>query len=164
MRPPDVHLVIAGPDFDNLRPVLEAQVKEQKIEGTVSFTGMLTGDMKWSALSAASLFVLPSYSEGFSVAVLEALACGVPVIVTAECHIPEVASEKCGWVIPVAVAPLEEALAQFLKLPAKDLEQMGENGRALVHARFDSSVVGTQLSQVYDWLQGGSKPANVEIV
>jgi glycosyltransferase involved in cell wall biosynthesis len=125
---------------------------------------MLTAERKWSALAAASLFVLPSYSEGFSIAVLEALAAGIPVVVTTSCHIPEVSRNRCGWVIKPAIGPLEQAFREFLSLSPKELYELGSNGRELAHKRFHSSVVGNQMAQVYGWLQGGAKPAAVEIV
>ncbi len=160
----DVHLVIAGPDSENIQVSLQAMADKLNIRSSVTFAGMLAGEQKWSAFAAASLFVLPSHSEGFSVAILEAMAAGVPVIITAQCHIPEVAIHDCGWVIQPAVAPLEEALSDFLTLSQQEAEQIGKRGRTLVNMRFRSSVVGAQMAQVYDWLQGGNKPTAVEIV
>jgi glycosyltransferase involved in cell wall biosynthesis len=160
----DVQLVIAGPDSENMRASLEKVTDELKLRSSVTFTGMLTGEQKWSAFAAASLFVLPSYSEGFSIAILEALAMGLPVIVTTPCHIPEVAIHDCGWVIQPAVGPLEQALADFFSLSREEADLIGKRGRDLVRTRFHSSVVANEMAQVYDWLQGGSKPTTVEIV
>jgi len=159
----DVRLVIAGPDRDNLRPSLEKLADELKLRSSIIFTGMLPGEQKWSALAASSLFVLPSYSEGFSIAILEAMAMGIPVVVTTECHIPEVAIHDCGWVIEPAVVPLEGCLSSFLRLSSEETRLIGKRGRDLVSARFHSSVSGSRMAEVYDWLQGGSKPATVEI-
>jgi glycosyltransferase involved in cell wall biosynthesis len=160
----DIHLVIAGPDSDNLRASLEKLTDELKLRPSVTFAGMLTGEQKWSAIASSNLFVLPSYSEGFSIATLEALAMGVPVIVTTPCHIPEVAVHDCGWVIEPAVGPLVQALEDFVSFSADEASLLGDRGRELVRTRFHSSVVGTQMAQVYDWLQGGNKPTAVEIV
>jgi glycosyltransferase involved in cell wall biosynthesis len=160
----DIHLVIAGPDSENTLVPLEQLTGELKLGSSVTFAGMMTGDQKWSALAAASLFVLPSYSEGFSIAVLEALAMGVPVIVTTACHIPEVAIHDCGWVIQPELGPLEQALLEFFSLSGDEADEIGKHGRDLVRTRFQSSVVGKQMAQVYDWLQGGSKPTGVAIV
>jgi glycosyltransferase involved in cell wall biosynthesis len=160
----DLHLVIAGPDSDSTLASLQRMVDELNLRQSVTFAGMLTGDHKWSALAAASLFVLPSYSEGFSIAVLEALASALPVLVTVPCHIPEVAKHECGWVIEPTLESLKRTLDEFAGLSECDARRMGENGRKLVRRRFDWSVVGRQMAQVYDWLQGGSKPSTVEIV
>jgi glycosyltransferase involved in cell wall biosynthesis len=160
----DMHLVIAGPDSEGNQARLEQLRDDLNLRMSVTFTGMLTAERKWSALAAASLFVLPSYSEGFSIAVLEALAAGVPVVVTTSCHIPEVSLNRCGWVIKPAIGPLEQTFREFLSLSPKELYELGSNGRELALRRFHSSVVGNQMAQVYGWLQGGAKPAAVEIV
>lgn len=158
-----VQLVIAGPDSGNTLVSLQKLTEELGIQNCVTFAGMLTGERKWSAVAAASLFVLPSYSEGFSIAVLEALARGVPVIVTFPCHIPEVAQHDCGWVIEPEVAPLERALKEFLELSAAEASRMGERGRDLIRTRFHWSVIGKQMAEVYDWLLGGPRPSAVEV-
>jgi glycosyltransferase involved in cell wall biosynthesis len=159
----DAHLVIAGPDSDNMRVSLEQLTTELKLRSSITFAGMLIGERKWSALAAAKLFVLPSYSEGFSMAVLEALAMGIPVVVTVPCHVPEVTDHDCGWVIPSALTGLEGALEEFLQLSPAEASRMGERGRGLARQRFHWSVVGKQMAEVYHWLQGGSKPTTAEI-
>jgi glycosyltransferase involved in cell wall biosynthesis len=160
----DLHLVIAGPDSENIGPSLERTIDDLNIRHSVTLAGMLAGPRKWSALAAADLFVLPSYSEGFSIAVLEALVMGLPVVVTHACHIPEVAEFKCGWVIEPEPAPLERALEEFFHLPALTAMQMGDRGKKLIEQRFCWPVVGRQMAQVYDWVLGGAKPADVEVV
>jgi len=159
----DVHLVIAGPDSEDTLASLELLRDQLKLGSSVTFTGMLTGERKWSSLAAADLFVLPSFSEGFSIAVLEALSMGLPVIVTEPCHIPEVAIHNCGWVIQPALAPLADAIEEFLRLSPEEVTHFGERGRKLAAQRFNWSVVGKQMAEVYDWLQGGPKPGTVEI-
>jgi len=159
----DVHLVIAGPDSENTRAALERMVDDLKIRNSVTFAGMLPGPRKWAALAASDLFVLPSYSEGFSVAVLEALAMGLPVIVTHPCHIPEVSNHKCGWVIEPELTALEQALEEFLETSSQTAAQMGQRGRNLIHERFRWPVIGKQMAEVYDWALGGSKPVSVEM-
>lgn len=159
----DIHLVIAGPDFDDSQPALAGLVDELDISNQVTFTGMLAGPMKWSALAAASLFVLPSFSEGFSVAVLEALGMCVPVIVTGGCNIPEVAEARCGWVIPPEQRALEIALVEALRLSEGELRDLGERGKDLVSARFTWPMVGQQMAEVYRWVLGGPTPYNVPI-
>src|SRR5262249_23304811 len=86
----DTHLVIAGPDFENTLASIEALMSELGIGDGVTITGMLEGEMKWSALAASRLFVLPSHSEGFSMAILEAMATGLPVLATHPCNFPEI--------------------------------------------------------------------------
>ena len=155
---PEAHLVLAGPDCDNIRSVIQRRVEELGIGATVSFTGMLRGAMKWSALSAAELFVLPSYSEGFSVAVLEAMGMGVPVLISRPCNFPEVAEEGCGLVIDPTARDLQEALFWLLSANSSELAKMGSRGRKLVASRFTWSAIGHQIAELYNWVSGGPKP------
>ncbi len=159
----DAHLVLAGPDFEGTRATLGGLVDELGIRHQVTFTGMLAGPMKWSALAMASVFALPSFSEGFSVAVLEALGMGLPVIVTRACNIPEVAESRCGWVVESEQSAVEVAIEESLRLAAHDRKMMGERGMALVAGRFTWPVVGKQMAEVYRWVLGGPEPVNVEI-
>ena len=119
---------------------------------------MLDQNLKWSALSAAEVFVLPSYSEGLSVSVLEAMGMGLPVIVTSQCNLPEVDQNACGWVIEPDVAELEAALDNCLSVSELSLQAMGSRGRRLVQKNYSWQMVGQQMSAVYSWLQGGSVP------
>jgi glycosyltransferase involved in cell wall biosynthesis len=161
---PAAHLVIAGPDSENTRARIELMVAELGLTSSVTFAGMLSGVFKWSALTAATVFVLPSYSEGFSVAVLEALALGIPVVITRQCNFPEVAQSRCGWITEPAADTVASALAESLSLPEGARKELGNNGRALIGQRYDWKVIGGQMAEVYDWLRGAPRPSTVEIV
>ena len=76
-RDPALHLVMAGPDQEGWQQKLMALAKARGVKDRITWTGMLTGDMKWGAFHAAEVFVLPSHSENFGIVVAEALACGV---------------------------------------------------------------------------------------
>ena len=160
---PDAHLVIAGPDFENTLQKTRKLVDSLGIQDRVTFTGMLAGQDKWDALAAASLFVLPSLSEGFSVATLEAMAASRPVIITHQCNFPDVLEQQCGWLIQPDVRQLETALAEALSMPQSELERLGENGKRLVATRYTWEWIGKQMTQVYDWILGGPKPSIVEV-
>ena len=92
---PDASLVVAGPDEGALAP-FEAQIARAKVAERVHIVGPLYGEEKFAALVDAACFCLPSRQEGFSVAVLEALACGVPVIMSEACHFAEAAAPVTG--------------------------------------------------------------------
>jgi glycosyltransferase involved in cell wall biosynthesis len=163
---PDAQLVLAGPDFENTRTPIEKLLEERQIRHRVTFTGMLANDLKWSALRAAECFVLPSYSEGLSVSVLEAMGMGLPVIVSEQCNLPEVAERNCGWVIqPRAPGSndLESALGDVLRASSPARARLGANGRRLVAERYSWTVVGEQMSALYAWAQGGDLPTAFEI-
>jgi glycosyltransferase involved in cell wall biosynthesis len=159
----DAHLVLAGPDSENTRSSIESLVDQLGIRASVSFTGMLRDSMKWSALAAAELFVLPSYSEGFSVAVLEAMGMAVPVLISRPCNFPEVAEEGCGLVIDSNAPELEDALLVLLNGNRSDLVRMGNCGRELVEARYTWPAVGKQMAEVYEWMLGGPEPLRVPV-
>jgi glycosyltransferase involved in cell wall biosynthesis len=162
-RGEDSHLVIAGPDSENLLGTLRQMTEDLKLRDSVTFTGMLKDELKWSALAAAELFVLPSFSEGFSVAVLEALAMGIPAIVSSPCHFPEITEANCGWVIEPETHALELSLREYLQMRPSELTCVGERARGLIERRFTWAVIGKQMEEVYSWLQGGPKPTSVEV-
>jgi glycosyltransferase involved in cell wall biosynthesis len=160
---PDAHLVLAGPDFEGTQTQVEQLIAALNLTPHVTFTGMLTGELKWSALATAEAFVLPSYSEGLSVSVLEAMGAARPIIITENCNLPEVAHHGCGWVIKPNTAELEAALNDLLRSSSAELNEMGMRGKQLVANRYSWEVVGKQMSSLYRWVENDCLPADVEI-
>jgi glycosyltransferase involved in cell wall biosynthesis len=150
--------VIAGPDFENTSREVARVIEECGMSASVSMPGLLQGPLTWSALRAAEVFVLPSYSEGLSRAVLEAMGSGVPVITTRGSNLPEVADHDCGVVIEPDERALAGALSDMLRAPRATLQRMGQNGERLVRERFSWDVVGRQLALMYEWILGGGAP------
>lgn len=155
---PDVHLVLAGPDSENVQQNLEALIGQLGIGDSVTFTGMISGALKWSALEAAEVFVLPSHSENFGVAISEAMAMAKPVIITRQCNRPEVEHSKSGWVIEPDVHQLAAALTDCLSMPRFALAQIGLNGKHLIESSYSVASIGRQMSRFYDWILGGPTP------
>lgn len=163
-RWPEAHLVIAGPDFEGTRASVETLVGTHGLDESVLFTDMLHEQMKWSALAAAQCFVLPSYSEGLSVSTLEAMGASLPVIVTEQCNLPDVAKFETGWVIQPNADQLVSALSEFLQNSQAINVQIGERGRLLVKERYNWSTVAREMSEVYQWVQGGGPiPESVDM-
>ncbi len=160
---PDAHLVIAGPDFEGTRAPLEARVTQLGLEATVTFPGMLRSELKWSALAAAEAFVLPSYSEGLSVSVLEAMGTGLPVIVTEQCNLPEVKQLGAGWLIESNTVSLTSSLQEMMTHTPRMNRSIGDRGRSFVADRYTWSTVGNQMAELYRWVQGGPLPVNVDL-
>ena len=106
--------------------------ERQALRDRAVFTGILTGGDKLAAFACSPyLYVLPSYSEGFSVSVLEALAAGLPVVISEGCNFPEVAESEAGFVVPAADAAVAGAISTLLSdEPLRT--RMGANGRRLV--------------------------------
>jgi glycosyltransferase involved in cell wall biosynthesis len=160
---PDAVLLIAGPDSDGTMSKLKAMVEGARIAKQVAFVGMLTGQLKWSALAASEVFVLPSHSEGFSVSTIEALGMGIPVIITRQCWFPQVAEASCGWVIEPDVDQIADVITESLKMSSTERLARRDNARKLVESHYSWPVVGRKMGQVYEWIVGGSKPDSVEV-
>ncbi len=97
----DVHLLIAGPDDNGYGKKVSAWLKKENVDTKTTLAGMLQGEEKLDAFHISSVFVLPSYSENFGIAVLEAMACGLPVIVSDKVNLwHEVVAAKAGEVAP----------------------------------------------------------------
>lgn len=163
-RWPDAHLILAGPDSENTQAPLEAFIRAHGLADRVTFTGMLGGPDKWSALAAAHVFVLPSYSEGLSVSVLEALGMGRPVVVSEQCHVAGIGEHRCGWQIQPRVSEIEAALHAFFSLPVTEAQRMGMNGRALVRRAYSWNTIGQQMTALYLWVSGGPRPVGVALI
>jgi glycosyltransferase involved in cell wall biosynthesis len=133
-RRPDVRLVVAGPD-GGARAEFEHRVSGHGLMERVHLVGPLAGRAKWDALADAAGFCLPSRQEGFSMAILEALACRVPVVASAACHFPEVAEVGAGAVVPLDAESIAAALGRVLDDP-QAARRMGAAGRRLVEERF----------------------------
>ena len=158
-RDPDVHLVIAGPEDPDYAAQVRNWVRERGLTERITFTGMLMGRDKLAAFHAAELFVLPSYSENFAIATAEALACGVPVVISDRVNLyPDVAEAKAGIVVPCDAGAVERAIAALLE--DRDLARsMGARGRALIEERFAWPLVGRQLLAVYERIIVGAARA-----
>ena len=143
----EAYLLIVGPD-EGMRVQLEALACAEGVAERVRFTGLLTGAEKLAALAAADVFALPAIGEGFSMAALEALACGVPTVLTPGCHFPEVAEAGAGMVVPREVGALAVALGALLHDPAQR-ETMGQAARALVAERYTWERVVARLERAY---------------
>jgi glycosyltransferase involved in cell wall biosynthesis len=144
---PDLHLVVAGPD-GGAESGFKNQVMQTGFADRVHVIGALHGPAKWAALRGATCFCLPSRQEGFSMAILEALASRVPVVISDACHFPEIAEVGAGVIVPLAA---HEVAAAILRLAGDaDLRiQMGLAGRRMVEERFTWRRVAEKAISVY---------------
>jgi glycosyltransferase involved in cell wall biosynthesis len=146
---PGTGLLIAGLAEDaNYQWAVERQIANAR-PAPIVMTTALVGDGSRFLYSFASVFALPSHDEGFSIALLEALASGCPSLCTTFCHLPEIAEEHAG----VVVAPTADAIAlglmQLLSQDDHSLAAMGARASALFQARFSWESVARQLSACY---------------
>lgn len=144
---PDARLVLVGPD-EGMLSTLQNQVSEYNLAGRVIFTGLLTGQDKLAALGAADLFAMPAVGEGFSMAVLEAMACGLPVLLTPGCNFPEAADAGAGMIVAREVDALSIALRALLT-DTDRRASMGRSARDLILRRFTWPQVVAQMIEAY---------------
>jgi glycosyltransferase involved in cell wall biosynthesis len=143
------HLVIAGPDDENLTATLRALAARLDVEDSVSFIGPVFGAHRRSALAAASVWALASHTENFGVAVIEAMAAGCPVVISPAVNIaPEIQSARAG-VVSAAVTPA--AMAASLREVLGDraaAERFVQAGRRFAE-RYDWRVIADDLEGMY---------------
>ncbi len=110
---------------------------------------MSRGEEKAALLAAATLFVLPSYSENFGIAAAEALGAGVPSILSEHVAIAQdAAAAKAALIVPCEITAIAEAMRQLLA--DSDLcARLREQGPALIRERFSQEAVGQQLVELY---------------
>jgi len=144
----NTRLVIAGSD-DGYLSTLEKLVSALGIHDRVLFTGPLYERAKLEAYVDADVFVLPSVYDIFGVSVLEACACGTPVIVTDRCGIAESIAGRAGYVVPFDDKDkFRDALVALLT-DQRLRQQFGQGGQRLVRDEFDWSKVIAELEKVY---------------
>lgn len=152
-----VILVIAGPD-DGFLSTLKRQIENLKIGDKILFAGPLFERDKLMAYVDADVYVLPSVYETFPVTVLEACACGTPVIVTDRCGIADIVDGKVGCVVEYDNDQLRDAI--FKVLSNKEIrERFEEEGKDLVKKKFDWEKIVKQMENIYEnmILDGGIK-------
>ena len=144
----DVALLVAGRDEDDTLAGVRRTLREAGIAEKVVLAGFLTGRRKSAALAGASVFVLSSYSEGFSNAVVEALAAGLPVVISEQCNFPEVERVGAGFVVPATPGAVADAIATILA-DADLARRMGERGRRLIEEHYQWSAIARRMAQRY---------------
>lgn len=146
----DIFLVIAGPDYEGYAERIKTWLSKEGLLDKAIFTGMLSGEEKLAAFIDSDLFVLPSYSENFGIVVLEAIACGVPVIISNKVGIyKEVQAAQAGIVVENDPDSLFYAIEQLLN---DDLarKQVIENGKKLLSNYYDTEKIADALIKVYN--------------
>jgi glycosyltransferase involved in cell wall biosynthesis len=143
-----VCLLIVGPDNWGYKGIIDGILSGEGIADRVIFTGMLTGEEKKAAFACADLFVLPSLSEGFSMALLEAMLCGLPVIISPQCNFAEVEAAGAGRIVDVGVNPLADAMITLLADPAA-CKEMGRRGARLVRGKYTWDMVADKMLALY---------------
>lgn len=153
-RFPQTHLVVAGSATGDYEATARGFFEAAGCADAVTFTGLLEGDEKRGALAAASVFVTPSYSEGFSMSVLEAMAAGLPCVLTEGCNFPEAGAAGAARIVPTGdVGAFAAALENLLDDPAA-MRTMGQLARELVSAEYTWPTVAAHYQTMANKLVG----------
>ncbi|MEH2147705.1 glycosyltransferase [Nostoc sp.] len=145
---PHIHLVVAGPDNIGFMDKAQNYFLQADCLDAVTFTGMVSGALKYAALAAANLYVAPSYSEGFSISILEGMASGLPCIITTACNFPEAAKAEAAHVVEINVNAIANALIECLSNPQQATE-MGDRAREFIFQNYTWDRAADKLIQVY---------------
>lgn len=134
----DLHLIMAGPDNNDWVPTLKKIAKDLKISDRVTWTGMISGDLKWGAFQVAEAFVLPSHQENFGIAVVEAMACSLPVLISDKVDIfEEIKNDQAGLVNTDTQVGTDRLFSDWLRLTEEARYRMGQNALSCFRARFE---------------------------
>lgn len=151
---PEIHLMMAGKDDGALSPFL-AMMEAFGLRDRVTYLGHLGPDQARRAWATADSFVLPSHSEGFSMAILEALAARLPVLITRSCHFPELEQAGGGIVVDADLSGVTSGLRRLLETSDRERAEMAGRGRLLVQERYTWASQAHRLRSVYQWIVGG---------
>ena len=167
-------LAIAGWDQGGHEAELKKQATESGVPwadsthgepdgASILFLGPQFGKDKNACYRSCAAFILPSFSEGLPMVVLEAWAHARPVLMTAECNLPEGFTSNAALRIDTKVESIATGLNQLFTMSRDDLIAMGANGRILTENQFEWSKLAAEMASVYEWMLGaGPKPDCVQ--
>lgn len=162
-RFPEWRLVIAGSDdgyYGNSGYLGDMHALAQQLHlKRIEFVGELRGHKKLKAYQEADLYILPSYSENFGMTVAEALAAGMPAIVSKGAPWRGLETHGAGWWIDIGVEPLVACLEDALTYSQAALADMGLRGRGWMEAEFSWAHLGQRMAETYNWLIGNRTAA-----
>lgn len=160
----DWTFIIAGSDEFGHTEELKNLIIQNRLEESVTVTGPVYGQIKRDAFAAAELFVLPSFSEGSPLVILEALGAGVPVLTTKASPWQDLVQHNCGWWVDISKEAIGEALDDALKRSPEQLKHMGQCGNKLVGAQYNWTRSAQMTIELYEWLLGRKERPDFVIV
>jgi glycosyltransferase involved in cell wall biosynthesis len=144
-----ISLIMAGPDQIGWEKDLRRQVERLSLTSRVIFTGMLQGVMKQGAFATADAFVLPSHQENFGISVVEALAAGVPVLISNRVNIwREIDADRAGYVETDDFDETVRLLQRWIDTTPSERDAMRQNARKCFERRFEINRAVDSLLQI----------------
>jgi len=158
------HLVIAGPDQVGWQAELTDLARQKGVSDSITWTGMLEGDVKYGAMKAAEAFALPSHQENFGIGVAESLACGTPVLISNKVNIwREVHQDGAGLVSNDDLDGTCSLLREWLALPSERKSSMREQARNCFRRRFEIRRSADSLIHVLSGIIPGGAQEMLEL-
>lgn len=155
----DWELILVGPGDRSYLDEVKSLIDRLGLHNQVSFLGPISDREKWNLYTSADLFVMPSHTENFGIAIAEALAAGLPVLTTTGTPWSELKQRDCGWWIAPTVDGIAIALRQATTLSREELAAKGVRGSQWARTEFQWDAIGAKMSCFYHWLvQGGPQP------
>jgi len=153
---PDWKLLIAGPDERGHVNEVRGLIRDLGIQDSVSFVGAVSGREKSCAFSAASLYVLPSVSEGLPIAVLEAMSYAKPILITDGWNFPIATDAVFAWRASTQEQAFEKTLLEAMNCSDEALTRMGIESRSIVRRHFDWEFIARRMLKVYESIYRGN--------
>lgn len=161
---PQWHLVMAGPDQVGWQADLIALARKLRVDDSITWTGMLSGDTKYGALKSAEVFALPSHQENFGIVVAESLACGTPVLISNKVNIwREVLADGAGFVANDDLERTGSLLKNWLALPNDEKCRMRDRARNCFQRRFEIRNSAKSLIRVLSEVIQGKSAATLQL-
>ena len=146
---PEWHLVIAGPDQVGWQEELNYRAGHLGLNDRITWTGMISGTLKWGALRAAEVFVLPSHQENFGIAVAEALAAGTPALISNKVNIwREIERDRAGLVEDDTLDGTCKLLRSYLEMTTEQKSAMRLAAHDCFEQRFEIRQAAETLHSV----------------
>ncbi|MCQ4035399.1 glycosyltransferase [Kaistella montana] len=145
-------LVIVGNDEFNYQLEVEKIVKELNLENKIFIIEPQYGKDKFNAFDAADFFILPSYSEGSPMVVVDALAYGLPVITTKSSSWKDLNENKCGYWVDINKDAIKQSLLRMIALNDHQLFEYGENAKKLVIDKYLWNEISKKTILLYNWM------------
>ena len=147
----EFHFILAGsnPQDADYETQIKVQIHNSSLAKYTTITGFVSGDLKAELLTKADLFVLPSYYENFGIAVAEAMAAGVPVVISDRIHIAEdIQQAEAGWVGPLEVGAIANSIKSALLNP-QERQRRGLNGKEYAKKHYNWEAIAQQTIDAY---------------
>jgi glycosyltransferase involved in cell wall biosynthesis len=155
---PEWHVVVAGPDQLGWQRKLDDRARQLGVADRMTWTGMISGAMKWAAFRTAEVFILPSHQENFGIVVSEALSAGVPALISNKVNIwREIEGHGAGIVKEDTIEGTCDLLQGYIGMSAEKKLEMRQRARECFEQRFEISKVAQRLEALLVSATGASQ-------